>query len=90
MLSRLRVLFGTLILALIAAPSALAVETGVNGHSTDGGATQGGISGGGIGGAGTSDALPFTGMNLALILAAGAALVLAGLFLRRRGGTASS
>jgi hypothetical protein len=50
----------------------------------DGGGAQGALSGGGEG------TLPFTGLNLVLIVLAGIALIGTGVLLRRRSGSGAS
>jgi hypothetical protein len=76
-LRRTLISFG--VLAMLVAPA-----TAFAGDPSTG--TAGGIlSGGGSGGAGgTGGTLPFTGLNLALILIAAFALVTTGIVLRRR------
>ncbi len=74
--------------ALIAAPAALAgpdpsssVYSGVAGN------VQNDIGSGALGASPAGGALPFTGLNLALIVLGGVALVAMGLVLRRRSAT---
>jgi hypothetical protein len=83
-----RVIAGAALTALAWAPLALAQDPTGRGYGGSGGEIQGRISGagpGGVGGevAGNAGNLPFTGLDLALFLAAGLALVLIGATLRR-------
>jgi hypothetical protein len=70
----------SILLGLVVTLVVPAVAFGGNQSSTpsDGGSAQGALSSGGEG------SLPFTGLNLALIVLAGVALVATGLLLRRR------
>jgi hypothetical protein len=86
----MRVFSGAALTALVWAPLALAQDPTGRGYGGSGGDIQGRISGSGPGGsgvggevAGNSSNLPFTGLDLALFLAAGLVLVLIGATLRR-------
>lgn len=89
-------LLSAVVALLVAAPSALA-SASASGYSGVGGETQSTIvpgGSGGVGGSGSSSphgsvasanksSLPFTGLDLAFVIAAGVALLLAGTGLRR-------
>ena len=81
----LSVVFG----CLVTASAAFAQDPTEQGYGGVGGQVQGGVSGGGSGGASgsASGALPFTGLDLILLVAAGLLLLAAGLTLRRLGRT---
>ena len=77
---RLRMIFTTLAIAALTAPAAaLAADPSI-------GSTP---AGSGAGGEVTGGSLPFTGLNLGLILAGAAVLIATGLLLRRRASSAS-
>jgi hypothetical protein len=83
-LTKTRVIVTTLIASvgvLLTASAAFAVDIGLQGHGTPGGDSQGSVADGVLSSGG---ALPFTGLNLALIVLAGLALLATGLLLRRR------
>lgn len=75
----------TMLGALLTSAAALAVDVSLYGHDTQGSQAQGEAAGGVVESGGT---LPFTGLNLFLIVIAGAALLATGLMLRRRSGSA--
>jgi hypothetical protein len=71
---------------LVFATSAMAQSSSVQGYNDEGGQVQAQIqptSGGGNSGGGSSGSLPFTGLDLALIGAAGGLLVALGVGMRR-------
>lgn len=70
---------------LLAIPAVAFAGDPSNGPGS-GGEAQGAVESGVVSG-GTQGALPFTGLNLALIVIAGVALVATGLLLRRRSST---
>jgi len=79
---RLRMILTTLAIAALTAPAtALAADPSIG--STPAGA------GTGAGGEVTGGSLPFTGLNLGLILAGAAVLIATGLLLRRRASSVS-
>jgi hypothetical protein len=73
---------GAALACLVTASVALAQDPTEQGYGGVGGSVQGDVEGGGAGGAG---ALPFTGLDLMLIVGAGVLLLAAGLMLRRYG-----
>ena len=87
-------LFATGLLAALALP-AVALAENMSSSVSDGTAAQDAVSSGvlgtsGDGGGGVSGTLPFTGLNLALIVAVGVALIATGFLLRRRTAKSSS
>ena len=80
-LRRLLIPFGLLTTLVIPAVAMAGNQSGTPG---DAGSAQGALSSGGSG------SLPFTGLNLALIVLAGAALIATGFVLRRRTGSSES
>jgi hypothetical protein len=77
-MTRLRFIFSTLVIGLLTLPAtAFAGTDGTN-------YVQPGTLEGGGGVTEQAGSLPFTGLNLALILLAGAVLIATGLLLRRR------
>lgn len=78
-MKRCRVLGAGLVAGLVSAPVALAASDPSAPSGTAGGAQ------GQIDGVQSAGSLPFTGMNLTLILIGGAVLLAAGFLLRRRG-----
>lgn len=70
---------------LLTSATAFATDVSLFGHGTPGTSAQGEAAGGIVE---SSGALPFTGLNLALIVVGGAALLAAGLVLRRRSSAA--
>ena len=79
-LSRIcRVLVGGVAAALVVTPAALG-----GGYISNGGGAQGDVESG-VGGAASAGSLPFTGLDLALIVVGGMALLVTGFLLRRAG-----
>ena len=78
-MKRLLVVLGVALASLASASVALAQEPTESGYGGVGGGVQGGVEAGGAG------ALPFTGLDLLLLIGAGAMLIAAGLTLRRLG-----
>jgi hypothetical protein len=70
---------------LLAMPGAAMAQSGVDGYSDNGSQVQNIVQGGGGGNSsgGSGGSLPFTGSELGVLAAAGAALVLFGFGLRR-------
>lgn len=83
MVKRLYVIGGGVLAYLATASVALAQDPTQSGYGGTGGNIQGGVEG--IGGATGSGSLPFTGLDLLLLVGAGALLLAAGLTLRRVG-----
>ncbi|HSK15643.1 MAG TPA: hypothetical protein VK915_05690 [Gaiellaceae bacterium] len=77
MRKRIAVIGGAAFAFFTTASLAFAQEPTQSGYGGTGGSIQGGVEGGGAG------ALPFTGLDLLLLVAAGALLLAAGLTLRR-------
>jgi hypothetical protein len=78
---KLRYLIGALLVALFLVPSALAQGgSAEQGYGGEGGNVQTGVSAGGDAAAG---GLPFTGLDLALLVIGGLTLLLVGAGLRR-------
>jgi hypothetical protein len=72
--------------AVLALPAAAMAQSGVDGYSDNGSQVQNIVQGGGGNGGsggGSGGSLPFTGSELGVLAAAGAALVLLGFGLRR-------
>lgn len=70
---------------LVVSASAFADDsTGVSGHVTAGGDQEGQVAGGQLGGEGVTGILPFTGLDLALVVAVGLILLGLGIVLRTR------
>lgn len=78
---KLRCLMVTLLAALAAAPTALAVGSAGTSYG-GGGGVQNEVSSG-VQGATAGGALPFTGLDLALLVIGGIALLVVGMVLRR-------
>jgi hypothetical protein len=80
-------LLSAIVLGLTVAPAAMAGS----GYVSGGGGAQGDVASG-VGGASSGGNLPFTGLDLALIVIGGVALLATGVLLRRAGrsGKASS
>jgi hypothetical protein len=79
---RFRMILTTLAIAALTAPAAALAADPSNGEPPPG-------AGGGAGGQVTGGSLPFTGLNLGLILAGAAMLIATGLLLRRRASSGS-
>jgi hypothetical protein len=84
MVKRLYVMGGGVLAYLATASVALAQDPTQSGYGGTGGNIQGGVEGG-TGGGTASGSLPFTGLDLMLLVGAGVLLLAAGLTLRRVG-----
>lgn len=84
MVKRLYVMGGGVLAYLVMASVALAQDPTQSGYGGTGGNIQGGVQGGAGGGTG-SGSLPFTGLDLLLLVGAGVLLLAAGLTMRRVG-----
>ncbi|HWM13735.1 MAG TPA: hypothetical protein VNO56_04580 [Gaiellaceae bacterium] len=84
MVKRLYVMGGGVLAYLATASVALAQDPTQSGYGGTGGNIQGGVEGGTGGGTG-SGSLPFTGLDLLLLVGAGVLLLAAGLTMRRVG-----
>jgi hypothetical protein len=84
MVKRLYVMGGGVLAYLATASVALAQDPTQSGYGGTGGNIQGGVEGGASGGTG-SGSLPFTGLDLLLLVGAGVLLLAAGLTMRRVG-----
>ena len=73
-----RIFIGLVALVALALPAAA-----LAGNPSSGGVISDDAAGG-LAGSTTSGALPFTGLDIAVVLGIGAALLVAGIFLRRR------
>jgi hypothetical protein len=85
MVKRLYVMGCGVLVYLATASVAFAQDPTQSGYGGTGGNIQGGVEGGGTGGGSGSGSLPFTGLDLLLLVGAGVLLVAAGLTLRRVG-----
>jgi hypothetical protein len=84
MVKRLYVMGGGVLAYLATASVALAQDPTQSGYGGTGGNIQGGVEGSTGGGTG-SGSLPFTGLDLLLLVGAGVLLLAAGLTMRRVG-----
>ena len=84
MVKHLYVMGGGVLAYLATASVALAQDPTQSGYGGTGGNIQGGVEGG-TGGGTASGSLPFTGLDLMLLVGAGVLLLAAGLTLRRVG-----
>jgi hypothetical protein len=82
----------TVLVLMLAFAASASAQSSVQGYEDQGGQIQAQIQGGGGGGSGTAPvsattdsggSLPFTGLDVALLLGAGGLLVVAGLGMRR-------
>jgi hypothetical protein len=75
----------TLVMGLVAAPSAIAAGSAVDTYSGSGGASLAGVSGGASGSSTATDpgSLPFTGLDVGLLIGGGLLLVLIGVGMAR-------
>lgn len=90
MVKRLYVLGGGVLAYLVMASVALAQDPTQSGYGGVAGSVQGDVEGGASGGAvGGGGALPFTGLDLMLLVGAGVLLLAAGVALRRVGRASS-
>lgn len=78
---KLRCLVAVICAGFVLAPAALAGGAAGQGYGGGGGNVQSGVGAGNA--AGTSGSLPFTGLDLALLVVGGLTLVVAGAGLRR-------
>jgi len=84
--TKVRIYIGltTLVMGLVAAPSALAAGSAVDTYSGTGGASLAGVSSGASGGTATDPgSLPFTGLDVGLLIGGGLLLVLIGVGMAR-------
>jgi hypothetical protein len=83
---RIYIGFATLAMVLAAAPAALADSSAVDTYGGNGGSVAAGVAAGGSGGSAGSDtsgSLPFTGLDVGLIVGVGLVLLLIGVAMAR-------
>ena len=75
----------TLVMGLVAAPSAIAAGSAVETYSGNGGASLAGVTAGASGSSAATDpgSLPFTGLDVGLLIGGGLLLVLIGVGMAR-------